>query len=111
MCSAGGHRALGAESLLRGLDWVDGLHTSPVAGGQSEGGRLAGVVLTQEEGQVEAGVQECGVSRRGAAWPRPPSLHRRTELPPLIWPLGAAGPSPRRAGIFHPFSLALIFFF
>ena len=29
------------------------------------------VVLTQEEGQVGAGAQGCGVSRRGAAWPRP----------------------------------------
>lgn len=95
--------------MLRGLDWVDGLHPSPVARGQSEGGRLAGVVLTQEEGQVEAGVRGCGVSRRGVAWPRPLSLRRQDRAAAGYLASRGCRPIPASCWYFSSF-LALIFF-
>ena len=86
----------------------------PRGWGQSEGGRLAGRLAGRSSrsrkgrwGRGPRGGEQEG--RRLAPTPVPApagqSCHR------VIWPPGAAGSSPRRAGIFHPFSLALIFFF
>lgn len=110
LCSAGGHGACRAGSLLRGLGWLDRSHPSPAAGGsQKAGGWPGGPHAAGRAGWgrgPRGGEQE---GRRLAPTPVPApagqSCHR------VIWPPGAAGSSPRRAGIFHPFSLALIFFF
>lgn len=84
----------------------------PRGWGQSEvGGWAVGpAVLTQQEGQVGAGARG-GEQEGTAVAPTPvPAPAQEQSYRWVIWPPGAAGSSPHRAGD-HPFSLALIFFF
>lgn len=112
LCSAGGHGACRAGSLLRGLGWLDGSHPSPAAGGsQKVGGWAVGRRSSRSRkgrwGRGPGGGEQEG--RRLAPTPVPAPAGQSCHW--VIWPPGAAGSSPHRAGIFHPFSLALIFFF
>lgn len=110
LCSAGGHGAHGAGSLLRGLGWLDVSHPSPAAGGsQKAGGRLGG----PHAGGRAGGAGSPGVRReqegRSLAPTRVPapagqSCRRLSGL------LGLQA-HPRIALVFFILSLSLSFFF
>lgn len=111
LCSAGGHGACRAGSLLRGLGWLDRSHPSPAAGGSQKAGGWPGGPHAAGRAGGGGGPGGGGVSRRGAAWPRPPSLRQRDRAATGSSGLLGLQAHPRVVLVFFILSLSLSFFF